>query len=769
MSLADDVASMDEHDDMEMQSDAESTDVDSHCSDEQEFMPPMYPDDDPTAESTNLTATASFRADSDPIVFHDPEEWSGEYHEPGATRLLKHTLYSINNPDPERPTRDIAPGMQGEVLRTVHLTVGWEGLDHKGPFRVLYVGASEFKGAVLDKLGDILIANPNNASPSSSVESSRFHVVPTNFGPGSAPSSAELLPLNVQLAVDECTATYEDQEDPSRLTLILKNGNRYTSSRDGSKNKISSTSEWVPPDVAIFFLTNSDTDAEMSSRHRAYYFMVRHGIPCLFISETPAWTRGDRLLPVNPRSLHVALETYDHASNQVRVLGRVPVDLDTFERISPEQLNKNLAAFLGPRESDLKPSEALRTKTEVIRDIEKCQKVWKEWDSARPVVKTGESAVLGNTLVFLIGLATLVMGYAVLKQGIMALSQILSFCGCMLWSQCNNSSLSPSSTAPITVPAIQSVAIAPWLTSTTDMTVPIRGGGKSLSINDYITEISRPIAEKPNESQNFEVHVIGDCHLVIKTPTTGRRKNPKFRVKVTRAETELQFELSRLFDGVYSLRLAREDAYGLIKVNITTKTKPVLDQVTEVDFGTPWLKIASWKRAAQALSFRVVSDLNSAQVGLLEAYNRVAPDIQTVTNTLREEVNLAGAPFKRALGSAEKMAQKSKRLYEDMRRGAGWSIDPALLLRIRERAEFLHQSAVGYFSAALGEMNDQAKRVQHLSFKQKLSHLRRRAREFSRFRSLAAAQQHAYELVHWRRWQSTVQCETRRGRGTSCR
>jgi hypothetical protein len=753
---------------MDMQSDAESTDVDSHCSDSQEFLPPMYPDDDPTAESTNLTATASFRAGSDPIVFHDPEEW--EYHQPGATRLLKYTLCSIDKTDLERPARDIAAGMQEEVLGTVHLTVGWDGLDHKGPFRVLYVGASEFKGTVLDKLGDILIANPNNTSPSSFVESSRFHVVPTTFGPNSSPSSAELLPLNVQLAVDECTAAYEDQEDPSRLTLILKNGNRYTSSRDGSKNKISSTSsEWVPPDVAIFFLANSDTSAEMRSRHRAYYFMIRHGIPCLFISETPLWNRGDPLMPVNPRSLHVALEAYDHTSNQVRVLGRVPVDLDTFERISPEQLNKNLAAFLGPRESDAKPSEAPRSKTEATRDIEKCPKDWKEWDSARPVVRTGESAIPGNLLVLLIGLITLLMGYAVVKQGIIALSQILSFCGCMLWSQCNNSSLAPSSTAPITVPAIQSVAIAPWLTSTTDMSVPICGAGKSLSINDYITEISRPIADKPNESQNFEIHVIGDCHLVIKAPTTGRRKNPKFRVKVTRAETELQFELSRLFDGVYSLRLAREDAYGLVKVNITTKTKPVLDQVTEVDFGTPWLKIASWKRAAQALSFRVVSDLNSAQVGLLEAYSRVAPDIQTVTNTLREEVNLAGAPLKRALRSAEKVAQKSKRLYDDMRRGAGWTIDPALILRLRERAEFLHQSAVGYFSAALGEMNDQAKRVQHLSFKQKLSHLRRRAREFSRFRSLAAAQQHAYEIVHWRRLQSTFQCGTRRGRGTSFR
>jgi hypothetical protein len=186
-------------------------------------------------------------------------------------------------------------------------------------------------------------------------------------------------------------------------------------------------------------------------------------------------------------------------------------------------------------------------------------------------------------------------------------------------------------------------------------------------------EISKP-------TDIFEIQVVGDCHLVIKPPSrhAAARRQPKFSVQVSRRGQPLQYELSKLFEGVYSLKLAREEAYGLVNVTITTVSKPPTVQVVPVDLGIPWLKIANWKRAAHAISTHLSRDLGTAQTGLSEAYGRITTDLQIImgdvvrrAHLLRQEASLLGRnPFQVSIDTGEALFSTSKQISEIFKRSA---------------------------------------------------------------------------------------------------
>lgn len=183
-----------------------------------------------------------------------------------------------------------------------------------------------------------------------------------------------------------------------------------------------------------------------------------------------------------------------------------------------------------------------------------------------------------------------------------------------------------------------------------------------------------------SDPDKFQIQVVGDCHVIIKPPNsfTSARKQPKFNVSVTRGDKPLSYELSKLFDGVYTLKLDREDAYGLLNVSVATTSKPFLQQVTEVDFGTPWMKIANWKKAAQVVSSRLMKDLSTAQTGLSEVYDRLSMDLQVWMGDAvkrshflrREAETLRRDSMQLTLETRDAVLSKSKQLSEIIKRGA---------------------------------------------------------------------------------------------------
>ena len=182
--------------------------------------------------------------------------------------------------------------------------------------------------------------------------------------------------------------------------------------------------------------------------------------------------------------------------------------------------------------------------------------------------------------------------------------------------------------------------------------IEVQALGHQAEDRSHLEELMGIALSSPSQrgdSNNFELQVVGDCHVVLKSPRSFvAKKQPKFSVGVTRRESALSYELSKLFEGVYSLKLDREDAHGLVNVTIsTTVSKTPLTQTTQVDFGTPWLKIANWKRAASAMSSKFAQDLNAAQTSLSRAYNRLCTDVLVTvddavkrSHVLRQEIDV---------------------------------------------------------------------------------------------------------------------------------
>lgn len=586
---------------------------------------------------SNVTTHTAFRNPNESIEFAEPDKW------PEAERVhLKHTVRLIEDSEIAELDDNIAASLQGSTLMaTVQQTITKKSLDTDKPFRVLYIGSSEFRGIILDKLGDVLVSSASSDFESSSTESSRYHVVPTSFGAGAVPNFAELLPIHCQLIVDECLeATAESHVDrPRTINLKFKNRPSCTSLWTGGEYGISSSTEWALPDIAIVFLSSADTPTVMETQKLSRLLMERHGVPTMSISEKPLWQMPREPIPVHHQSLHMCLESRHSTTGKTAVLKRYPIDLSTFESVTPGQLNKNLASLTSNYAKQHSASAA------GLPSIAPPSQPFDFKNLTRKLLPlpyldndTELAFVLRLLMLTTLSAATLTMGHLVLKTAAVLISNLVA-------RSVSSSQISPVSsirTTNVVPTADLKQTSLPFLSSTTRDVQALGIQPNGLSQLHNLMGGSLPKVGSSRQSENFEIQVVGDCHIVIKPPgrSTGAKKLPKFNVHINRRGQPLQYELSRLFEGVYSLKMDREEAYGLVNVTITAESKPPFKQTVSVDLGTPWLKVANWKRAAQNITSELVRDMGTAQTGLSLACGRFSTELQVLVGDVVKRTHL---------------------------------------------------------------------------------------------------------------------------------
>ncbi|KAJ5832634.1 hypothetical protein N7474_000945 [Penicillium riverlandense] len=659
-------------------------DIQSSISGSQE-LPTLYAQGGSPIDDSNLTTKPALPHSLDSIEFVEPEKWP----EIQERVELKHTIRvfegaaasELKSRLPYNPTDAI-------LMATVQQTMIKQSLDLDKPFRVLYIGHSGFRNIILDKIGDVLVSSSCPTSDTSSAESSRYHVVPTSFGAGAVPNFAELLPIHVQLVVDECLeATAGLQENqPSTVNLRFKNRPPCTSSWTGSEYSVSSTTEWTLPDVAILFVSSSDDMAAVKTRRLAHSFLERHGIPAMVISEEePLWKFPSEIIALNHNSLHMCLESRLPRAGKTVVLRRYPIDLKTFESITPGQLNRNLASLVSlyPKKTHKATSDTPKTLDHYsIFDLEKYPG---NWIPHSYTTRARELApMLRLVTLTLISAIALSIGYAAVKTMVLFLAQWVAGS-----TATNSFSLATNYNTPTAVVTLDQL-------KQTSLAVRPPGDVPSLRIHssNEATGLTIPVSNSPARTNAFEIQVVGDCHVVIKPPHsfTSSKKQPRFNVSVHRHNQVLPYELSQIFDGVYSLKLAREDAYSVVNVTIVAKSKSLLNQTTAVDFGTPWLKIESWRRAAQDVSSHLVQDWHMAQTGLTEVYGRFSTDLQV----------LVGDVVKRS----HFLRQDAERLRRE-----GMHVRDTVLSRSKQLSEVFSQTAVQRFRSVSSELQRRSVRV----------------------------------------------------------
>lgn len=666
---------------------------------ESQELPALYHRFGGTVDDTGLTARTAFHQSAESIEFAEPAMW------PETEQVeLKHIIQVFDAAEAATLKEELPCNPEHSVLTaTVQQTVTKQGLDIDQPFRVLYIGDPEYRNIILDKIGDVLVSNSRSSFESSSTESSRYHVIPTSFGAGAVPNFAELLPIHLQLIVDECLKASADPQPgkPSTMSLKFKNRPSCTSYWAGSEYLISSASDWTLPNVAIFFISSKDHTGASETQHLARTFMERHGVPAMLISEKPLWPTASHWMPLNRHSLHVCLESRNAQTSETAVVRRYPIDLQTFESITPGQLNRNLAslASIYPKQSHNAtpdaPKSSMWKSFQPSVNIERYMK-----HIVLPFVNSSRAQELGPilrllalTVIFVIASS---LGYTVVNAAFVFLSRLFAQPGSPKFAPSNPSSTHTANVIPVDGSEQNSLSVRHLSAGEVQL---LRNQVEDRSHLEELMGIALSLPAPQGEpSDTFELQVVGDCHVVLKPPHwfSTTKKQPKFTVDVTRYESSLSYELSKLFEGVYALRLDREDAHGYVNVTISTISKPPFQQTTQMDFGTPWLKIANWKRAASTVSSQLVKDLAIAQTGLSRAYDRLSTDLQVVMGDVVKRSH-----FLRK--EADAIRHDSAQLSSDAK--------SAVLSRSRELSEVVKRNAIQPFWAACSAFQEQGDKI----------------------------------------------------------
>jgi hypothetical protein len=755
----DDVASLDER---ESSGYDDENGVDEEVQSEVSELPQAFLTGEPSrVDDSNLTMKAGLQQSSESIEFLEPDQW------PELERVeLKHTIHILDEDEASGFRTQLPTKFEhGHLAITVQQTMTKQGLDLDKPFRVLYVGNPGFRNIVLDKIGDVLVSNSTDSLGSSSTESSRYHVVPTSFGVGATPNYAELLPIHVQLVVDECVDAIADSQamKPSNITLKFKNRPPCASTWNGSHYDLHSPTEWTLPDLSIFFISDKDSDAMIRTRHLAHAFMKTHGIPVMAISEEPLWKKATTgTFPLDYQSLHVCLESRRPLSGETAVLRRYPIDMKTFESITPGQLNRHLASLSGLHQktlSSVTPALKSAPDANAFYDSEKYPK---STIFATYTERAHEFAPLLRLIMLSIVMAISVsLGFTAVRAFSALVAQLFARS-----SMSNLATAVPDSTTTTAIiPPTEVVRPASLAITTPGTELSQRFESLSVSTLDDLAGISHILSEEKAKMDTFQFQVIGDCHVIIKQP--AMKKQPKFNVSVTRGEQTLPYELSKLFDGVYTLRLKREDAYGLVNVTVKISSKTPREQTLEVDFGRPWLKIENWKRAAQAVSAHIMRDFGHAQTGVSEIYGRLSTDVEVWmgdvvkrSHALRREAESFRPDPVQLRETRDVVIAKSKELTEVAKHTAVQQFTAAkvALGKMQKQSQIVHKGAHDFMSNALSSIASRKGTLK--SFKERLQNVKP-------LDSLARAQKAAKQLTEqtFRRKDSKSDHQRRNSRG----
>lgn len=559
--------------------------------------------------------------------------------------------------------------LPGQLAVTVKQTMTPHGLTPEGgSYKILYVGHPEHREPIVQKIGTALAASLKCSTPDSEKSrSSKFNIVPiSGFGETASPEVVLIDSSGLELNVEECCyASFARMEDGNdTLHLAMTDGTSVESAWTGSRFALSNS--WKLPDIAIFCAPENDNSQLKQTYQFARSLMSRHAVQSIVISQTPQWDKPPReYITLDYLTPHISLEARKSSSGAAQLVRRYPVDLATFLKIDAGQMNRNLACLAAAHGSS-RPGSRPHSNEKLGNGRDSRQ--WSFWGWLDSVVSDGQregpkilkryEPMSGFAFILMAVLPLLILGIGLSK-----------FLGA---SKVSNSRVFPT-TAVSTTMLASTASTAPFFLSSTTALVATTASStpahvspiRSLSSNtDMASFLLDAYMLAPNKSEQFKVHVLGDCHIVLRPPHwfTKMKKPPKLLFKVLHGETELEHELTTLFDGVYALQIPREDAYGLLNVSIWTDSKPKVSKSFDVDFGSSWLKVAGWKKATRALTESIRDDLSSVKTSLSTVYEQTKTGVSTIIQQQKEKVKARRAVEKAIIQSHHKTAVKTKEL-----------------------------------------------------------------------------------------------------------
>ena len=519
-----------------------------------------------------------------------------------------------------------------QLKATVRQTMAGHTISLAGPFKVFYVGDQGAKDTIIQKIGSALTASLHGSlSAKGKRGSSRFNVIPiSSFGETRSPEVLLVDSLGIEIKVDHCrSATHARKEDSNdSIALHLSDDTLLTSSWSSHESSFTVTADhpgWELPQLAIFYLSDSESIEARQTRRFARSFMSRHKVSCLVITQSQLWSRIIEAMTLDYLTPHLCLESTGMENVRPRVIKRLPIDLATFLNLDAVQVNRNLACLGDASLSETKFKDlssiqkSVTARHGLVADetgrcsIESVDTQYSPWvdflvHKARPLIDSPVSAL------FLLALAFSCLG----------LVPYFAYSGSStanapIFQHSHETSLEHLTTAIQPSAARSQLRLSSQLPSIAPLqTASPAAKSTSHANTDLASYLLESHALTPNNSAKFKVHVVGDRHVVLRPPHwfMRYRKAPKLIFNITRKNKLVEHELSMLFEGVYALRVSREDAHGLLDVSVRTTTKPKINETFQVDFGSSWLRVAGWKDVARTLSDSIRGDVELVRTGL---------------------------------------------------------------------------------------------------------------------------------------------------------
>lgn len=527
----------------------------------------------------------------------------------GVSEVLHHT----------HPTASPSP-----VVATARQSMSSSGLIPNKIFKVLYVGEPSAKDPIIQKIGSALAATLR----SERVRPSRFNVVPiSSFGDSMPPEVVLIDSAGLELGVDECVSASFAKRDGGNDTVSMTLSDRTLVESSWSGSKFTVTNQWKLPDIAIFYFSESDNISAKQIRRYAQSFMTRHRVPCIFISQTPLWDKPTENIALDSHTPHICLEAYGSDAKKLEILDRLPVDIRTFMSLDPRQMNRNLACLTtlynatrvsvhcSSVMSELEENSGVRCKSHMSLasfPYFSEPQILKDFPFVRKFFASGLIFLIGF-LLYQFAIATVynIPGFSVLQPHTAGTDMTHSL---MLTR--------PTNAAPVSQTARSSALTIS--TSPATRQKPVLKSDLALQTNSGIASfLSDGHAIVRNRSEQFQVNVIGDSLIVLRPPHrfTRLRRASKLFFSVLRGNSLISHEVSTLFDGVFVIKIAPENAFGVLNVSVWTNSRPKINESFNVNFGTPWFRFGRWKKTEVTVTKFLNKELVLVDTGLISLYN----------------------------------------------------------------------------------------------------------------------------------------------------
>lgn len=598
-----------------------------------------YPHADPP--SSRLQSDVQALSDQVPMEKLYKEQEAIEFIEPSITNLnfqkpfeVSHTLKIIDGQDAAvgKLYRNMLARRSGKVAVTVRQTMASHSLQLRArPYKILYVGDSSMRDVVVQKIATALAtslihsSSPNFEKPGPS----KFNVVPISaFGEATSPEVVLIDSSGLEMSVEECSfASFAKTEGGNdTISMELTDGSQVVSSWSGSNFLISNN--WRIADIAVICSSESDSVAVKQTRRIARSFMSRHAVQTIAITKALYSESHADAITLDYLTPHIYLESLEPMGHsRTQTVRRLPIDLATFLRIDAGQLNRNLACLTAARgySKGYAPPKVAKSRKS-SHDRLSFKEIYDAF--VADIRKDGLKGLnryeymAGFVVMLMSVLSMVVVGFGL--TGILGASRV-SNSRVFPTSVASNPALSISTStiataAPLSLPSLSALA-ASLASSTPARDSPAKSLSTDVDIASFLLD-AHTLA--PNKSDEFKVHVLGDCHIVLRPPHwfSSMKKNPKLLFKVTRGGKTLEHQISTLFDRVYAMQIPREDSYGVLNINVWTESKPKIEERFEVDFGSSWFQVVGWKRASRVLTESIRGDLLSARTSLSILYQR---------------------------------------------------------------------------------------------------------------------------------------------------